>query len=369
MTQSNLPVLPTDLDTGLEDFSAEDLRMPRLAINHDNGTFKDTLSGAEYPALVVITLGLIKQRVMWHPTLKEGDSVPLCKSTNYKVGYPTTKQPNAADNFPWGASGWNPSDFQPDEEGRLNLPCESCRFKEWKSHPDGKKTWCSEQHTIPLLYAPLDPSDPNSVMMEPGMQALYTAQRSSLAASKTFFAAIVRQNEPAYSVKARLTLMAQTRGKNTYYTPVFTIMGRTDVNQWPTYSDTYRTIREFVSRPPATRDADGNIIQNLQQSNVVQGSVVPQYDPSFQQQSWAPQQPVQQQAQPVYQQPAQAPVYQQPAPVVAQPQPVQQVQQPVYQQPVQQTPPLQPPLPVQQPVNPVPAGPSSARDADDDLPF
>lgn len=309
-----------NLDTGLEDLGVEDLRMPRLVIDHKKGVFRDSLSGAEYEKLNVITLGLVKQRVLWHATVQEEAASPLCKSTNFMVGYPTMNKPKPSDNFPWQAAGWQPSDFQPDEYGRITLPCDSCRLAQWKSHPDGKKTWCSEQHAVPLLYGPEG--------TVPSMTAIFTTQRSSIAATRTYFAGIARQNLPAYAFIARLSLSAQKRGVNIYYVPVFTALEQTSQENWPTWSENYRSIREFLQRPPALRDAEGNIIDvnSLAQANVIQGQV-------------------------------------------AQPAPQQAVQQTVVQQPVVQQPVVQQPV-IQQQVTlpPTPPGATMARD-DDDLPF
>jgi hypothetical protein len=376
----NTVALPSDLATGLEDFGVEDLKLPRLTVNHEAGTFKDMLSNMEYPELVVIPLGAIKQRVLWHPAINDDkkDVVPLCKSTDYQTGYPTLNQPVPTDNFPWPAVGWNPSDFQPNSEGRVVLPCSSCRLKEWGSHPlDGKKTWCTEQHSIPLLYGP-----PGS---EPGMTALFTAQRSSINASKAFFASIMRRSLPAYAVRATLRLNAHQRGKNKYYVPVFIETGLTDQENWPVYSESLTSIRTFLTQPPRLKDEQNAVnAQQLGQSNVITGQVT-QSGGNFGGGTWAPgqqQAPVQQYVQP--QQPvqqqyvqSQQPVQQQQyvQPQQADPWPVQQPMQsaPVQQPIVQQLPPVAPPSVATPAASPVqqqpPVGSPTARDADDDLPF
>lgn len=330
-------------ETGLEDFSQEDLRMPRINIDHEQGVFKDSLSGTELPAMSAVVLGLIKQRVLWPPQVSDDNSQPLCKSTDYNLGFPTINGRRPTDNFPWNAAGWNPADFQPNEDGRLTLPCNACRLKEWASHPDGKKTWCSEQHSIPLLYAPLGE--------EPMAMALFTTQRSSINASKNYFAGIVRQERPAFAYYCEISLRPQQRGKNTYYVPVFTMKGPTDESQWPSYSSAYRSTRTFLHRPPMLRDENGNVVESVTAGNVIQGQVA---HPAPQQQNWA---------QPAPQQPQQ---WTQPPPQQnwAQPAPAQQapMQQPVAQ-PVQQA-----PAP-QQSATPFVGGPSTARDDDNDLPF
>lgn len=350
MTQPSAPgqalALPEDFATGLEDFDASDLRMPRLGIDHDKGCFVDSLSGAEFQQLEIVPLGMIKQRVLWKPEIEEKDAIPLCKSPDSKTGYPTLMMRDPKDNFPWGAVGLQVTDVKPNDEGRITLPCDACRLKEWKSHPDGKKTWCTEQHAVPLIYG-----EPGTT---PYMTALFTTQRSSIRASQTFFASIVRRQLPAFAVRAYLTLNAQQRGKNTYYVPVFKECALTDQSEWPAYSEAYRSVRSFISQSPALKDADGNVIDPaaIGVENTINGYATPvaqpQPDPwgqSQPQQAWPPAQPYQPpvQQQPQYQQPApQQPQYAQQPPQYQQPAPQHQYQAPPpeYQQPYQ--PPAQP---------------------------
>lgn len=326
--------------TGLEDFTAEDLKLARLVIDQKNGVFKDSLSGTEYASVDVITLGVVKQRVMWEANVEE-DSSPLCKSTDYANGYPTTWD-KATKNFPWNAAGWQPDDFPKDDVGRTVLPCGSCRFKEWKSHPDGKKPWCSTQHAVPVLYA--------GEGEEPYIQAIFTMQRSSLQASQAFFAGFMHKSMPAFSAKSRIKLTKLKRGQNDYYVPSLRIIEQIDQERWPELSESYREMRDFLTRPPVTRDESGAVVAStIASSNVIQAQ------PGFDNNSWVPAgTPVAPQQQ-----------YAQPAPPVAVPvaQPVQQgwaaaaVAQPVAQPvPVMQAPVMQQSF-------------TSAVDPNDDLPF
>jgi hypothetical protein len=276
----NLPALPSDFSTGLEDFDTSDLRMPRLSIDHDKGVFVDSLSGLELPEIHIIPLGMVKQRVLWKPNIEEGESNPLCRSTDFHTGYPTTTMRDPLENFPWGAVGLRITDITPNSEGRLTLPCDACRLKEWKSHPDGKKTWCTEQHAIPLLY-----SEPG---VKPYMTALFTTQRSSLRGSQTLFASIVRRQLPAFAVYAAVSLQSNQRGRNIYYTPLFKEIGLTDQSEWPVFSDTYRSVRSYLQQTPPLKDADGNFIDAaaLAAENTIQGSysvAPPQMQQSVQQ--------------------------------------------------------------------------------------
>lgn len=355
--------------TGLEDLDASDLRLPRLSIDHENGGYIDSLNpDFVMPEIQVIPLGLVKQRVMWPALMTDdgGDSNPMCKSVDHATGYPNTTSTDRRELFPWDAAGWNPNDFPNDDAGRVVLPCNSCRLKDWKSHPDGKKTWCSEQHAIVLLYAPVDTTV--HLQQEPSMLALFTAQRSSINASKGFFAGMVRQNQPAFAFRARWTLRKEQRGKNTYYTPLMTIVGKTSQDMWPTYATPYTEVRQFITQPPRIRDEQqqANVSgQNIAQQNANTG---------FQNTTWTPGQQPQGpviQAQPVQVQ-QQAPVdpaylewqRQQAAAAAQQPAAVQP--QPVPQQPQV----MEMPSPfLGAPAQPAPSAPTLGRDEEDPLPF
>jgi hypothetical protein len=230
--------------TGLEDFNASDMRMPRLSIDHEKGGFIDSLNPDNAMSEIqVIPLGLVKQRVMWPALMLDdgGDSNPMCKSVDHNTGYPNITSTDQRELFPWQASGWNPADFPRDDAQRILLPCNSCRLKEWKSHPDGKKTWCSEQYAMPLLYAPVDPNV--ALQQEPTILAMYTAQRSSINSAKAFFAGMVRQQKPAFAFRARWTLKREQRGKNTYYVPLMTVIGSSNQDDWPAYAASYTEVR------------------------------------------------------------------------------------------------------------------------------
>jgi len=269
--------------TGLEDFNASDMRMPRLSIDHEKGGFVDSLNPDNaMPEIQVIPLGLIKQRVMWPALMTDdgGDSNPMCKSVDHNTGYPNITSTDQRELFPWQASGWNPNDFPRDDVQRIVLPCNSCRLKEWKSHPDGKKTWCSEQYAMPLLYAPVDPSF--TLQQEPTILALYTAQRSSINSAKAFFAGMVRQQKPAFAFRARFTLKREQRGKNTYYVPLMTVIGSSGQDDWPAYAASYTEVRAYLTQPPRVRDD--------QQQAGVSGAGIAQNNQmgGFQNTTWAP---------------------------------------------------------------------------------
>lgn len=334
--------------SGLEDFTAEDLKLARLVIDQKAGVFKDSLSGTEYTSVDAIALGVIKQRVMWQGSVDDGESMPLCKSTDNATGYPTTWD-KPSNNFPWTASGWQPTDFPQDELGRTVLPCGSCRFKEWKTHPDGKKPWCSMQHAVPLLYA--DNGD------DPYIQAVFTFQRSSLPASQAYFAGFMQKSLPAFSSVCRITLNKLKRGLNDYYVPQLRVLGPTDAERWPELSESYRTMRTFLTRPPVTRDENGGIVA----ATIATDNVIQAQPSGFGQTTWVP---TAEPAGVLNVTPVQtAPIAQVPATPIAQP--VQQVQQ--VQQPVAQV--VAPAMPPQQPVaSIIQSAPAPVAD-DDGLPF
>jgi hypothetical protein len=275
MTQPGTEVMPANqyLATGMEDIDPNDLRMPRLSIDKEDGTFVNSMTNDKFEYMTAIALGVIKQRVLWQAMMGEGDLGPMCKSPNAKEGYPTLEG-RPEELFPWPAAGFSPEDFPLNAEGRKVLPCANCRLSQWKSHPDGKKAWCSEQWTIPILYGAEDD--------EPLITALLTAQRSSLAGAKGFFGGLFQRQQPAFSTYVKIGLQAATRGKNKYYVPTWAIKGSTDQEEWPLYSQSYLTIRYYVSKPP--RGSDEVNAAQVGDANVIQGSV--------QQQTWAPGQPL-----------------------------------------------------------------------------
>lgn len=277
-----------DSVTGLEDFGVEDLKLPRLNIDHEKGGYCDSLAPEiAYPKIDVIPLGLVKQRVLWPAIMDDSTKKkPMCRSVDNSVGFPNTTSTDPLEAFPWQATGWNPNDFPKDTAGRTQLPCSTCRLATWGSHPDGKKTWCSQQHAIVLLYAPEG--------SEPSMLALFTAQRSSINVSKSFFGSIHRQQLPAFAIRGQWGLTAQMRGKNKYYVPTMVASGRTDQGLWPMYQQNYLQVRGYVTRAPRSDDDD------KQQANVSGQNVASQnVNAGFGNNSWAPGQPTQQAATPV----------------------------------------------------------------------
>lgn len=234
-------------DVGLEDVNSSDIQMPRIQINHADGTFKDAATGTEYPELTCVVLGLVKQRIMWDTEVDDGDK-PQCKSPDFEHGFPqmrvdipTRKQ------FPWTRSNFNQADYPPNEDGQTVLPCEACAFTKWGA--DKAKPPCSEQYTLPLFYLDNDGS------YRPGVLSL---QRSGIKAAKTYVGTFAVAKQPMFTVLTRINLKQESRGKVVYATPSFAKGENSDASMWPEWSTQYRSVREFLRQPPrpATKEAD-----------------------------------------------------------------------------------------------------------------
>lgn len=247
-------------DIGLEDIDASDIAIPRLTIVHNEGRFKDSLSGSVYDSgLKVILLGLIKQRVFWRDDTDEGEA-PLCKSPNFDYGFPQQDpEVPASKHFPWAKSNFEPSSAQPvniepsksypagwSSNGFPVLPCAQCIFKEWEKG-DWKQPPCAEQHTYPLLYE-----------LEEGIwqPALYTVQKTGIKPSRTYMSSFAQAKQPFFSVYTTLGLTQQRRGTVDYSVPWFSRGEATDRNAWLEYANNFKSIREFVRSAPRRYDED-----------------------------------------------------------------------------------------------------------------
>jgi hypothetical protein len=241
-------------DVGLEDVGAADVVIPRLSINHLDGTFKDNLSKAEYPKLKVILLGLVKQRIMWKSEVEDGDK-PLCKSPDFEHGFPNVRADATPDKrFPWDESNFNHADFPPEKgiNDLTTLPCNNCVFKEWGTDKNGKSTPppCTEQHTYPLLFS----SDDG----ESYSPALLSLQRTGIKPSRQYISSFAQSKTPMFTVFTELSLTQQSRGTVRYAVPNLRRQEATDREMWREYADQYRTIRDFVRAAPRKRDEEGD---------------------------------------------------------------------------------------------------------------
>jgi len=369
--------LPSDYETGLEDFDPSQASLPRIQIVHADGVFKDSLTNEEFPVMVGVMLGLIKQRVMWEKD-QQDDSKPQCKSNDGEFGYPNIQGPQHS-LFPWHLSGiTDPNALTRDEHGRPIIKCETCPFAQWrKNGAKNEPPPCSERYTIPIVFSTNPAGGPVD------HAGIASFQRSGIAPLKAYISGFSRTKRPLFSSWVKVELKRASRGTVVYSVPVVQKLGPTNESDWEEYSREYRGVREMLRQAPRFD--------------------VPEPTPAPQSNAWAPQpiqvvtptQPdpwptstpvVQAQTQPVW--PAQqsapsAPVVQ--AQVITPPvvqAPV--VQAPVITQPVVVAPPpapVAPPAPVVPPAPPAsvvdaasspvataPVGAFAAND-DDDLPF
>jgi hypothetical protein len=239
-----------DFETGLEDFTMEDAVTPRLKIIHKQGLFEDTLSRQQFASINAIMLGLVKQRILWHHQIGDDakNEVPMCKSNNHDIGFPlTSEEVPASKRFPWQLSGFDPASFTPDEEGLIHLPCESCKLKEWGTHPQGDKPYCAEQFTTPVLY---DANGDGSAWVP----AIISFQKSGLSPLKAYFTGFQRARNAAFMAITEIGLDLRKRGDNEYSVPTFRKVGDTDDSTWRAYSAQYRQMRDFLTQDPGIED-------------------------------------------------------------------------------------------------------------------
>jgi hypothetical protein len=243
-----------DLNVGLEDIGVGDIVLPRLRIVHDEAKFQDNLSNAEFESIEVILLGLVKQRIMWHPTVEEGDK-PQCKSTDFDHGFPNVSDDTKKDKrFPWDKSNFSPEDFppNPDFNNLVTLPCSSCIFNQW-DQGDWKVPPCAEQHTYPLLYNTTPGEAPENQIWQP---ALLSVQKTGIKPSRQYISSFAQSKTAMFTVVTQIDLTLMKRGSVEYSVPKFKKLGSTDRNMWAEYADQLRQIRSFIRQPPRNEDDD-----------------------------------------------------------------------------------------------------------------
>lgn len=264
-------------ETGLEDFDSSDLTMPRLSIDHAEGAFKNSQTDELFPSLTVILLGLHKSRIMWGEISEgpDGDP-PLCKSPDTKHGFPCV-DPELPESkqFPWDAqSVYKPSDMAPLTVGEnlLTMPsigCKQCHFKEWNTDPTGKRPWCSEEWTFPLLYQ--DPEDP-----EVWIPALFTIRRSGIKPARQYVTPFATKKTPIFTVATKLELDINKRGMVKYCTPKFQKVAKTDPAAWGDYFASYESAKSFLGQFPMPKEDDGDKISEADQvpDGDIEGNII-----------------------------------------------------------------------------------------------
>ena len=242
--------LPSDMETGLEGFDQSDMVVPRLNIIHKEGEFEDSLTNERFQTLErVILLGLVKQRILWPERLSESsDPKPMCKSNDHAIGFPNVDEDTRRDErFPWPLSGFNADNY--DLTGQPELACEGCKLKDWGSHPDGKKPFCAEVYTFPLLY------DPNG--NDQWLPAIVSFQKTGLKTTKNYLSAFARSGTPLFASITKIGLDLNQRGDNKYSTPRFQKIGDTPQSDWREYSTSFTQMRTFLQRKPRSEEDDG----------------------------------------------------------------------------------------------------------------
>jgi hypothetical protein len=241
----SLPAIPDDYTSvGLEDFSAEDLVMPKLLLAHADGVMKDSLSGETFTEIELVILGLIKQRILWDTEVDDKNKTPLCRSFNHEEGYADAAR------FPWKAAApLRLTDYPKTSDGeQVLLPCSVCPLKEWGSNPKGDTPWCSEQYVLAVM------------LPVPGggwTPATCTLQRSAVKSVRAYLSAFQRSKSPAFLTITKMSVTAQRRGTVKYVVPSFVRGETTDTADWPQFKDTYFRVRDFLQTPRATVEDDG----------------------------------------------------------------------------------------------------------------
>lgn len=247
---TDLAQIQDQYGTGLEDFDEEGA-IPRININHSAGTFKDALSGEEFPEMYGVLLGMVKQRVMWADDVETG-AKPMCKSQNGKIGYPNVGD-KPEDRFPWkDAPELNQSTQPMDEFGRTIIGCDTCPFAQWGAKTaSGKSTppRCRERHTYPIQFN-REPSI-TGPFYETGILSL---QGSGISPSKKYLSAFQRARRPTYSAVAKISLDTNKRGSVTYSVPVITKIAEIPMDEWEVYARDLGPMREFLQKPPRPGD-------------------------------------------------------------------------------------------------------------------
>lgn len=240
--------LPSDYETGLEDFDPSEASLPRIQIAHKDGLFVDKQTNEQFPKIYGVFLGLIKQRAMWAKEL-EDDSKPLCKSNDSEWGYPNVTGPGHS-LFPWAATGIDPNVQPRDEEGRITMKCETCPMAQWgRSSTKNTPPPCSEKYTMPVHYS----TEPGGQLDHAG---IISFQRSSITPLKQFISAFIRMKQPLFSAYVELGLLLQKRGQVDYSVPTVKRGVAVPPENWEDFAREYRSIREFLRQRP--RQADGS---------------------------------------------------------------------------------------------------------------
>lgn len=208
---------------GLEDIGSEDIRMAKVTIVHDEGLFKDDLTGETFEVLDTVLLGVIKERVLFDSDMDAKDKL-LCKSRDAVVGHPTEAFPMLT---------FREKNGTVETDGTIT--CKTCPFAQWGSHPDParKVPYCTEQMSFPLTLPGSDDA-----------AGIVTFQRSALSNVRSYLSAFVRSRKPLFANRTTITLEKGKKGSVVFSTPKF-VRGaeNTDADQMRRWSEQYTSIR------------------------------------------------------------------------------------------------------------------------------
>jgi hypothetical protein len=192
----------------------------------------------------------VRSRVLFDVVVGE-DERPMCKSPDTALGFPNMNPPSAKKAFPWAAAGFDPTSVGHDEEGRVQVACGTCKLKDWGSHPQGDKPWCSEQYVLPILFG----RTLEEVQADQYSPGLLTFQKSGLKSTKQYLTFFKNKGVGAYISVTRISLTTRKAGNVTYSVPGFTRVADTvnESGEWANYAEQFAGIKQFLNqqRPPA----------------------------------------------------------------------------------------------------------------------
>lgn len=257
-----------DLDTGLEDFDSSRVTMPRLNIVHRDGVFENGQTSEKFSLVTGIALGMVKQRAMFHKEMGKEKLKPQCKSTDAQTGYPTMEG-NTKDLFPWDKVAFTPNDLDKDEYGRPQIACATCPFAQWG--PNRTPPPCAERHAYPILFSDAEDFKPGDEMPHRG---IITFQKSGIKPSNTYLSSFRSGGTPLYGAYTRISLRREETGTVVYSVPRFARVGSTDQDDWRSYSDEYRALREYLRQPPRPPEGAERTEAEPARSATVSGAVL-----------------------------------------------------------------------------------------------
>lgn len=294
---SNTPAVPTSTDVavpvpsnmpeGLEDTEASDLTMPIFRLDHEAGCIVNSLTNEQMPFMDVILLGRLKQRILWPQEQTNDKSQPMCRSYDFDLGMPRAEtwvqsqkgNPNVT---AVKLSGFTFDQVAEAEQSGEGLACANCDLKDWGK--DKTPPWCNEQWTFPFVRIDED-GDP--------LPGVISFAKTGLKPCKAYVSGFVQAKAALYTVTTRIKAVTQQKGSVTWVVPVFQRLQDSDQVQWPLYSQTWRSIKEYLTTPrvfTSSEDPDEAAVQaaTAQTATVSQPAPVVVQDPPPAQATAAP---------------------------------------------------------------------------------